>query len=298
MTRRPLTEAGSHSGTFGPTEWALLSGVALIWGASFLGIEIALEDFHPWLISWLRIVFGFVTLPLFAAARRTVDREDYGRVGVLGLTWVAIPFMLFPIAQQHIDSALAGMLNALVPIFAGVIGAILLRAWPKPVHTLGIVIGFVGAAGISFPALGESDSTAFGVGLIALATVFYGLSLNLAVPLQQRYGAPAVMVRALGLATVVTAPFGIIGIAGSEWTLTAIGAVAFIGFIGTGLPFVLMAAFVGRVGAARAGVPIYLIPIVSIVLGVTFLDERVAALQILGTGLVLVGAYLSSRSGD
>ena len=296
-TRRPLfsTEPGSRLDAFGAAEWALLTSVALIWGSSFFLIEIGLESFHPGLISWIRIMLGFATLLLFRASRIRIEREDWPRIAILAMTWVAIPFVLFPIAQQHIDSALTGMLNALVPIFAALFAALFLRTMPRRVQRMGILIGFAGAIGISLPALGESASSAFGVALITMSTVFYGLSINLAIPLQHRYGGPAVLVRALGVATVATSPFGIYGLFRSTWDPKAAAAVGILGTLGSGIAFVLMATFVGRVGPTRGGVAIYFIPMVSIVLGVAFLAEQVEPVQLAGTAFVLIGAWLTSR---
>ena len=89
---------------------------------------------------------------------------------------------------------------------------------------------------------------------------YYGFALNLAVPLQQRYGAPAVMCRALGVAAVATAPFGLAGLTDSRWDTGPVLAVTVLGVVGTGAAFVIMAALVGRVGATRGGVAIYLSP--------------------------------------
>ena len=295
--RRPVfsTGAGSRLEAFGPVEWGLLASVALIWGSSFFFIEIALEAIRPGLITWLRILAGFLTLSLFPSARTTVDREDWPRIGVLSLTWISIPFLLFPIAQQYIDSALTGMLNPLVPIFAAMFAAVFLRQLPRPIQRRGIALGVLGAAAISLPAVEGSSSSALGVGLIALATVFYGLSINLAVPLQQRYGAPAVMWRALVLATLTTMPFGLLGLSGSRWDPTAAIAVGVIGVFGTGVAFVAIASFVGRVGPTRGGTPIYFLPVISIILGVAFLSEVVEPVQLFGTALVIIGAWLTSR---
>ena len=199
------------------------------------------------------------------------------------------------IAQQHIDSALSGMLNGLVPIFAAVFAASFLRSMPGRIQAVGIGIGFVGAMGIGLPALGDSSSSAFGVALVAVATILYGLSINLAVPLQHRYGGPALMVRALGIASVATFPFALAGLKHSTWDVSSAVAVSVLGVLGTGVTFVLMAQFVGRVGPTRGGVAIYLMPIVSIVLGLVFLAETVAVAQLAGTTLLLTGAWLTSR---
>ena len=179
-------------------EWALLTGVALIWGSSYLLIEIGLEALAPTAISWVRVTLGFLVLVAVPVARRRIERRDYPRVVILGFTWVAVPFLLFPIAQQHIDSALAGMLNALVPIFSTCTAIVLMRSLPRRRIAVGIILGFAGAIVISVPAIRGSTVGAWGVFLVVLATFLYGISINLAVPLQQRYGAPAVMMRAIG----------------------------------------------------------------------------------------------------
>ena len=295
--RRPVlsTASGSSSGPFSLPEWALLSGVALIWGSSFLLIEIGLESLEPPTITWIRVTLGFLVLTAFPVARRRVDRSDYGRIGLVGIAWVGIPFLMFPIAQQHIDSALAGMLNAMVPIFSASIAIVLMRSLPRILQTVGIVLGFAGAVSIGLPAARESPAGAWGVFLIVIATLFYGLSLNLAVPLQQRYGAPAVMMRAIGVAAVATAPFGLAGLANSEWNTGPVLAVIVLGIVNTGAAFVIMTAFVGRVGPTRGGVAVYCIPIVAMILGVAFRSEIILPLQWAGTAVVLFGAWLTSR---
>ena len=206
--RVPSTAQGSRLESFGLIEWALLAGVALIWGSSFLLIEIGLESLAPATITWARATFGFLTLAAVPAARQPVDRADYPRVVLLAFVWLIVPFLLFPIAQQHIDSALTGMLNAATPIFSAAIATVLLRSLPRLRQAAGIALGFAGTVAIGLPAARLSADAAWGVLLVVAATFFYGIALNLAVPLQQRYGAPAVMMRALGVATAATAPFG------------------------------------------------------------------------------------------
>ena len=290
-----FTTQGTQLGPFGLLEWALLTGVAVIWGSSFLLIEISLESLAPPTVTWVRVTLGFLVLAALPVSRRKVERRDLPRVALLGLTWVTVPFLMFPIAQQHIDSALAGMLNALVPIFSISIAIVLMRSMPRFRITAGIVLGFAGAIIISIPAIRESTVGAWGVFLVVLATFFYGISLNLAVPLQQRYGAPAVMMRAIGVAAVATAPFGLAGLAGSHWRIGPALAVIVLGVVNTGAAFVIMTSFVGRVGPTRGGVAVYFIPIVAIVLGVAFRSEVVLPVQWAGTGLILFGAWLTSR---
>ena len=289
------TAQGSRLEPFGLVEWALLCGVALIWGSSFLLIEIGLESLAPTVVTWVRVVLGFLTLIVVPATRVPLDRADYPRVVLLGLIWVALPSLLFPIAQQHIDSALAGMLNAAVPIFSTLVAAVLLRSLPRFRQAAGVALGFVGTVGIGLPAARGSSAAAWGVLLVVAATVCYGIALNLAVPLQQRYGAPAVLMKALGVAAVATTPFGVAGLAGSRWSTGPVLAVAALGVVNTGIAFVVMAALLGRVGATRGGVAVYFIPLVAMVLGIVFRSEVILPLQWAGIAVVLFGAWLTSR---
>ena len=112
------TSAGTNREAFTPLDWALFVSIGLIWGSSFLLIDIGLEAFHPGLITWMRIAFGALILALVPRARRRIEPFDRPRLIALSFVWVAIPFTLFPIAQQYINSAAAGMLNGAMPIFA------------------------------------------------------------------------------------------------------------------------------------------------------------------------------------
>lgn len=294
-TRVIGTTTGTRPEAFGPLEWGLLAAVAGIWGASFLFIEIGLEAFEPGVIALGRVALGTAALLIFPRSRQPVERVDWPRFITLGFFWMALPLLLFPIAQQWIDSALAGMLNGAVPLFAAAFAAVLLSRLPRHLQAIGLVIGFVGVVLVALPDLGTASSTALGIVLVLVASACYGLSINLAVPLQQRYGALPVLLRAQVAAVVMLVPFGLVGIPDSSWQWSSAVALLVLGVFGTGIAFVAMATLAGRAGATRASVAIYFIPIVAIVLGVVFRDETVAALSLAGAALVLVGAYLSSR---
>ena len=156
-------------------------------------------------------------------------------------------------------------------------------------------MGFGGVVLVSLPSNDASGSLT-GVVLTLLTTMCYSFAVNLAVPLQQKYGGMPVLLRALLVSLVLTTPLGILGLASSTVALSSLLAVAALGVGGTALAYVAMAALVGRVGATRGSVAIYFIPLVAIVLGVVFRDERVAALALAGMALVLVGAFLTTRA--
>jgi drug/metabolite transporter (DMT)-like permease len=289
------TAYGSRREAFGPQEWALLCAIAAIWGSSFLFIEIGLEHFGPGIVAFGRVGIGALTLAALPQSRRPVDRADLPRVALLGVLWMAAPLLLFPIGQQWIDSSLAGMINGAVPIFATVIAAILLRRPPATRQLAGVAIGFGGVVAVFWPAARGADATALGASLVLLAVLCYGVAVNLAVPLQQRYGALPVLVRAQVVALILLAPALLVSLPDSDLAWSSALAVVALGFFGTGWAFVAMATLVGRVGATRGSVANYLLPVVAIGLGVAFLDESVETISILGTVLVLAGAYLTSR---
>jgi drug/metabolite transporter (DMT)-like permease len=295
--RRPLLETGSGSRTeaFGMREWGLLAGVALIWGSSYLFIDVGLESLAPGVIAVARVVLGLAALALVPAARRPIGRQDLARVAFLGVIWTGLPMLLFPVAQQWIDSSVAGMLNGAVPLASAAWAVVLLRRPLPRLHAAGLLIGFAGVLAISWPQLQGSRATTLGAALVIGAVVLYGLAVNLAVPLQQRHGALPVLLRAQLAALVLLLPFGLWGLRNSSFAWPSVLAMVPLGVLGTGVAFVLMTTLVGRVGGPRGAVATYFIPVVAIVLGVVLLGERVAPAALAGTALVVAGAWLTSR---
>jgi len=299
VPRRRLLEAGEGASfeAFDPRDWGFIAGIAVTWGSSFLFIAMGLDAFAPGVVSLARVGLGAMTLSLFPRARKPVaDRGDLLRIAFLGWLWIGVPFLLFPIAQQHVDSSVAGMINASMPIAATAWGIVLLRRLPGRIQLAGLLVGFIGIVGIFLPQLQRSQASAFGAALLLLAVVMYGLSTHLVVPLQQKYGGIAVIWRAQLSALVLIAPFGLWQLPESSFAWSSALAMIPLGVVGTGLALVWMADLAGRVGGSRASVAIYLVPLVAIALGVLVRDERVAPLALAGMVLVLAGAYLTSRA--
>ncbi len=295
--RRRLLEAGAGSSddAFGAQEWGLLAGIALIWGSSFLLMEIALETLRPGVVVMGRVLLGASALACFPAARKPLPREDLPRIFLLGIVWIGIPLSLFPIAQQWISSSVAGMVNGGVPLTSALWATILLGTLPGRRQMIGLAIGFAGIVAISWPGLQGSSATALGTGLVLLAVFLYGLSTNLAVPLQQRHGALPVLLRAQLAGLLVIVPFGLWSLPGSTLTGRSVLAMLPLGLLGTAVAFVMMTTLIGRAGAPRGSIAIYFVPVVAILLGVIFLRESVAPIAIVGTALVIGGAWLTSR---
>lgn len=290
------TAHGTNREAFSATDWSLFVSLSAIWGSSFLLIAIGLDAFHPGVVTLLRVGLGATFLTFVPRARaRKIEREDWPKVAFLAAIWVAIPFTLFPIAQQWIDSAVAGMLNGATPIFTALLATFLLRSLPGPLQITGLVIGFAGILAIALPSAGGGTTAAIGVLMVVTATVGYAISLNVVAPLQQKYGSLPLMVRILWLATAMVMPFGLFGVSSSSFAWASLVAAIAIGVLGTGLAFVLMGTLTGSVGATRASFITYLIPVAALALGVVFRDEVISPVAIFGVGLVIVGAILASR---
>lgn len=299
MATRQLitTSEGTHNGNFGRSEWGLLAFAGITWGASFLFIAEGLEAFTPAQIGFLRILFAFVTLSLVSKTRAIrVEKQDWPRVAVLGFCWMAFPFFLFPLAEQRVSSSLAGMLNGAVPLFAAGIAALLLRRLPGPKQLVGLTVGVLGLILIGLPAFQQGSNSTSGVLLILVALVSYGISINLTVPLTQKYGPLPILWRAQFVALVMSTPGAALGLRTSHFQTSSFLAVLVLGVGGTALAYVAVSTLAARVGSTRAAVTVYVAPPVALLLGVQFRDEAIELLSVVGTAVVLSGAWLTSRS--
>ena len=290
------TSHGTNREAFTALDWGLFLSVSAIWGSSFLFMAIGLDAFHPGLVTLIRVAAGAVVVSAIPGVWSThFDRVDSARIVVLALIWIAGPLTMFPIAQQWIDSAVAGMLNGTTPIFTMLLAALLLRSIPSRPQIVGVLVGLAGMVAIAIPSARGRTTAAIGVAMVVAATLSYATSLNMTTLLQQKHGAAPLMARVLAIGAVMVTPFGVYGWSRSSFAWNSLAAVLAAGVLGTGLAFIFIGRLAGRVGATRASFVNYLIPVVALILGVVFRDEPVGALAIAGVGAVITGAYLASR---
>jgi drug/metabolite transporter (DMT)-like permease len=272
-------------------DWVVLVVPGVIWGASFLFIAEGLEAVAPNGVTFTRIAIGFLTLSLFPSARQPVARADWAGTAALGVLWLAFPLSMFPFAEQHVSSALTGMLNGATPLFVAAVASLIAHQLPERGVVVGLIVGFGGAVIMALPALGGSSS-AFGVGLIVAALVSYGIALNIARPLQQRNGAIPVVWRALAVALILTAPLGLPEVLKGDWSLRPALALLALGAGGTAIATILAATAAGRLGATKASVAAFFIPVVALILGVVVRHERVTTVSLIGAAICLLGAAM------
>jgi drug/metabolite transporter (DMT)-like permease len=284
----PGTQAGA-------ADWLLLMVPGVIWGASFLFIAEAMRSVGPNGVTFGRILVGFATLSLFPAARKPVLGSDWAGIAGLGVLWLAFPLSLFPFAEQHISSALTGMLNGANPLFTAIVAAAIARRAPTARVLAGIGVGLAGAILMALPTIGAGHSSAAGVAMILAALVSYGFALNLARPLQQRNGALPVIWRAQMVALLLTSPLGLPDLMAAHWKAGPFVALLALGALGTAVAHAVMSVAAGRLGATRASGTTFLIPAVALLLGVVVLGEKVALLPVAGSVVCVGGAWLLRR---
>jgi drug/metabolite transporter (DMT)-like permease len=285
-----------------PKHWFVFILLGAIWGSSFFWIKIAVQEISPNTLVAFRALFGL----LFGLVVMTIQGVHWPRsfttwfpLLVLGITNIAVPFFLISWGERSIDSGVASILDATVPLFTIVIAHLALRddkiTLPK---LLGLLTGFIGVVVLMSKDFGASPSSILGQVAVIVASAFYAGSavyvrkftedtpgiLRSAVPL---LSAAVVM----WLATLVTEqPVGVPHL-GITWA-----ALLWLGILGSGLAFMLAFYLVHEIGPTRMSMVSYLFPLGGVILGVTFLHEPLTWQLI--TGGVLIIASLAIANGQ
>ena len=281
---------------FGATDWLLALGMALTWGSSFLLIDIIIRYAPTSFVPFGRSFFGMVALFLVPGSRNKVAREHWPKIWVLALIWMALPFLLFPIAERTVASSIAGMMNGALPVVVIVVTSVWMRTIPSTQRIVAVLVGFLGIVLIAVPSINEGTSAdAKGVFFLIAALMCYAVALNIARPLQAIYPPATLMLRVVLISTVLSAPLGLYSLRATTFTFALFGATFVLGALGSGIAFLLFGTLLTRTGTVRAMIPTYFTPIVGTLLGVLFNDEKVLSLSLVGMLIVIFGAWLTSR---
>ncbi len=272
--------------------WIIFILLGLIWSSSFLWIRIALDEVGPITLVAYRVAFGL----LFGVIVILIQREKLPRtlkewipLLLLGLTNLAIPFFLISWGQLYIDSGVASILDATVPLFTIVVAHFMLHDDKMTIYkTLGLLMGFAGVMILMSKDIGASSSSIMGQIAVILASVFYAGSSIYARKFTENTSG---IFRSMGplvsasivmwiAAFLLEAPIKIPAL-----SITWI-ALFWLGVFGSGVAFILLYYLIHEIGPTRATMVTYLFPLGGVTLGVIFLDEKLTW-QIL-TGAVLI----------
>jgi drug/metabolite transporter (DMT)-like permease len=276
----------------------------LTWGSSFLLIAVVIDHFDPSVVPFGRSLAGAVALACFRGAREPISARHWPRIAVLGLVWMALPFWLFPLAEQTVTSGVAGMMNGGLPVVTALITAIWVRRLPSRKRVFAIILGFIGIAIIAAPAVREESQSAKpvadlrGVLLLLAAVGCYAVATNIARPLQAQFAPARLLVRVQLAASLWSLPVALAGINESVFSISSLAALVTLGVVGTGLAFVAFGMLLERTGITRAMIPTYFTPVVGLLLGAVFRDEHIAVLSVAGMAVVILSAWMTSKPDE
>ncbi len=281
--------------------WIIFIVLSVIWGSSFVLMKEGLVHLSAYQVASLRIVFsGLVLLPAAVKYYKIIPKDKIFIIFLSGVLGSLLPAYLFCIAEIGIDSALAGTLNSLTPIFVIIIGAVFYNSKTTGNKILGIVISFAGSILLllSKGHMQESQNLIY-VSFVVLATIFYGINVNMVQRHLLHIGSLQIAAVALTLnaipALVVLYFTGYFNVSfADEGILSATGAAAVLGVFGTAAASVLFYMLVKRAGAIFASMVTYGIPVVANFWGIVY-NEVVGWKQFLCLALILFGVYIANR---
>ncbi|WP_421760014.1 DMT family transporter [Devosia sp.] len=275
--------------------WALIIGLGAVWGGSFLFNAILIREIGPLWVSAGRVTIGAaICWVYFFATKRSLprDRSLYPQLVVLGILNYAIPFALFPFAEQHLASGIVGVINGLTPMTTVIISQ-LWRGGEKATwnKVAGVLIGFAGALLLASPSLGDAGASGQILAYLAAlgATCCYALTLNYARRFKGLDSA-TIASSSLTAAALIMVPLALLfeGIP----VITKIetwGALFGIGVFSTSFSFLLVYWLLPKVGATNLSLNTFITPISAILLGVLILHERFELVHVLGMIVIFVG---------
>ena len=279
----------------------LLLIVAAIWGASYLFIKVAVDEIEPTAMMELRLLLAAIVLVPFVVlrlgrARAVAELKATGSGAfVLGFANMALPFTLIAWGEKHIDSGIAAIANASVPIFVALLAV---RFRPSE-RVTGLRLGGVllGLAGVGVLTGLDPEGGWWAIaGTLAVvaASLSYAVS-NLYTPHRFPTTSPLVITAASSVgAALLLLPFALLQLPDELPSWKALGSVAALGFGGTAVALIFFYRMLAIYGSSRAALVTYLLPPFALVYGVVFLDERVTLNAALGLVLILAGVALGS----
>jgi drug/metabolite transporter (DMT)-like permease len=285
-----------------PKHWLVFLLLGAIWSSSFMWIKIAVQEIGPITLVAFRALFGL----LFGVVVIFIQRVQWPRTFkswlpllVLGLTNVAIPFFLISWGERSIDSAVASVLDATVPLFTILMAHYLLQddkiTLPK---VMGLLIGFAGVVVLmSKDLFNASTNSLLGQAAVILASAFYAVSSVYVRKTTE--DTPGIMRSAIPLISASAVMWLSTFLFERPVELPQLGitwiALLWLGIFGSGLAFVMAYYLIHEIGPTRTTMVTYLFPLGGVILGVTFLNEELTWQLITGAVLIVLSLVVANR---
>jgi len=282
--------------------WPYFILLVLIWGSSFILIKNGLKGYSIWQSATIRLVSAFAVMAFFSIRHlKKIPRKKVPIVLLVGLLSMFFPSYLFCMAQTQINSSMAGILNALVPLFTSVIGLTFFGKSITKTQWLGLAVGFFSATFlimINSTAVFSLNEYAL---LVIIATICYGLNINIV----KIYLAD---INSLHITTVAVSFAGILGLSvsffsgyesyiqvGDNQVFPLLSLIA-LGVLGTALAQYIQNQLIQKSSSVFASSTTYLIPIVAVLWGL--LDgEELVFWHYLGMLGILLGVLILNKAG-
>ncbi len=281
--------------------WLIFILLSITWGSSFILMKKAMLCFTPYQVAALRIVItGVILLPFAILNFKILTKKNtlyFAAVGLLGST---IPAFCFTTAQQHISSALAGILNALTPLFVLLIALIIFKQKPKKINVIGIIISLLGAITIVLVGnkslIGNNNIYAW---LIVIACLCYGINMNNLKMNLSQYSSVSILSIGFALMLPIALPIlfnsdFVYRLQNNDCAVNAMICVSILGIAGTAIAGMLNNYMVKHTGVLFASSVTYAMPIVALIWGVID-NEVINTLQIFCMVIILAGIYLVNK---
>ena len=281
-----------------PAEWGMLLLLSVFWGGSFFFVEIALRDFQPFTLVFLRVTLAaliLIAVLYMSGQRMPASLRVWGAFLILGALNNAIPFSLIVWGQTRIDSGVASILNATTPIFTVLLAHMFTSDERLTLRKFfGVLIGFLGVYIMMKPELKDGFSWR-GLGQVAVlgAAVSYGVAGIFG----KRFKKTSPVVNSAGMlicSSLMMLPLAII--IDSPWELSpsleAVAAVFGIAIISTVAAYLIYFRILATAGATNVLLVTFLIPISALLLGVGVLGEVIKVLEYIGMGCIFIGLII------
>ena len=283
-------------------QWITLIFLSLIWGSSFILMKKGLRSYSHDQVAALRVFISFIAFLPFGLRNLTkVTKENLFSLLIVGFIGSAIPAFLFTKAQTQVDSALAGMLNSITPLFTLIIGILFYKSTAKLINGIGILLGLIGALGlIGFSTNGGNllDNINYYGLFIVVATICYGINVN-----QVKYKIKGLTgLELTSIAFMFVGPFAGIyllftdfsfALSTNEYMLN-LGYIAILAVVGTVMALVIFNTLIQYTSALFGASVTYIIPVFAIMWGL-FDGEKITVWQFLWIAIIFVGVYLVNK---
>jgi drug/metabolite transporter (DMT)-like permease len=281
----------------------LLGVLAVLWGASYLLIKYALEDFSPAMVVFARTLLGAAVLYAvirfqggeMRAALSDLRRRP-GTALLLGILAITAPFLLIAFGELEVPSGLTAVLIASAPLFVAIFA-------PAIDHTekvagrqaVGLVVGLAGVGLlVGVESIGTLAEFLGALGIVG-AAASYSLSSFMVKGAYREVPAITTSLISVGAGALLTAPLAAATAPTEAPGTRAVLALVVLGVFGTAIAFVIFYRLIGEIGAGRAALVSYLVPPISLAYGALLLDEAITPAAIAGLVLILAGVALASR---